>query len=708
MLSSYKNLGSFTLSLLTCAVLLGCHTEKDSYKGPVQGTTKIAKNVESAKTDANQKQHNSAKINSTHFGEDQRFASQVIDVTKNQRYKSSPAYEYNFGELVVNGKPDYANLGQPEQTDASAVNIVQINGWLRYPRITAKDENKKFPIIVLLHGQHDPRDSSYKGYDYLATNLAEQGYVVLSINANEINNLRIPSIIKRSNGLFNGGDSGDQSSQSRAQLVLGTLDKLAQLDEFGGAGALTELKGKLDFNRIGLMGHSRGGQGVNLAIKFNTTRFGNDITILKKAILAYPKQFAKFPELEQLAKLEQNDKLLEFIQSKNINFAKTTDSVKPYNFKAAMTIGATDFEQIKGISNVPTAALLPSCDGDVDDLQASMSFDNNRFSSQYDSAPKYQIVVRGANHNFYNTVWHDDDYPLSENDVPNTSYCSAARTQSIRQTEDEQRNMGRFLINSFLRFYVGDEQQFKAYWNGVGQLPRSSCANGDDSCDERALLTLQKTDSKLIQRFESSNASTVNLLGGLNHFAGFNLNGIITCKSFLGFKDANRASKCSSSTVPFYSKTEDLTKKGGLVSFADQLHLSWSQTNASYQLDLAQLTTQGYDSLTFRVALPIDVGQEIYVELTDLEGKTARVTASDFTDALYTIPRKKQNGLPLKTLAEDEQYQGKTAEALNMVSIPLKAFKGIKTDYLKQLKFIYPKEKGGIVMNDIQLQKLRS
>ena len=144
MLSSYKNLGSFTLSLLTCAVLLGCHTEKDSYKGPVQGTTKIAKNVESAKTDANQKQHNSAKINSTHFGEDQRFASQVIDVTKNQRYKSSPAYEYNFGELVVNGKPDYANLGQPEQTDASAVNIVQINGWLRYPRITAKDENKKF------------------------------------------------------------------------------------------------------------------------------------------------------------------------------------------------------------------------------------------------------------------------------------------------------------------------------------------------------------------------------------------------------------------------------------------------------------------------------------------------------------------------------------------------------------------------------------
>ena len=94
--------------------------------------------------------------------------------------------------------------------------------------------------------------------------------------------------------------------------------------------------------------------------------------------------------------------------------------------------------------------------------------------------------------------------------------------------------------------------------------------------------------------------------------------------------------------------------------------------------------------------------------MTDLEGKTARVTASDFSDALYTIPRKKQNGMPLKIQAEDEQYQGKTAEALNMISIPLKAFKGIKTEYLKELKFIYPKEKGGIAMNDIQLQKLRS
>ena len=230
---------------------------------------------------------------------------------------------------------------------------------------------------------------------------------------------------------------------------------------------------------------------------FNTAHFGNDITILKQAILANPTHFSKYPELIELANLKKEDAFITLLHEKNINFAKTTDSVQPYNFKAAVTLGSTDYEEIKRITNVPTATLLPSCDGDIEDLHAAMTFDNNRFLLQH-------------------------------------------------------------------------------------------------------------------------------------------------------------------------------------------------------------------DSLTFRVALPLDIGQEIYVELTDLEGKTARVTASDFTDALFIIPRKKQNGIPLQVLPEDEKYSATTSEALNMVSIPLKAFKGINTDYLKTLKFIFPKEKGRIAMNDIQLQKLRS
>ena len=454
MLSSYKNLGSFTLSLLTCAVLLGCHTEKDSYKGPVQGTTKIAK-TENISIASELKKVEVTKVSNSIspetspslFGEAQRFESQAPDVTESPQYESSPAYGYYFGELVVNGKPQFRSQGQPEQSDASAVNIISMQGWVRHPKITAKNENKKFPIVVLLHGMHSWNDPSYRGYDYLATNLAEQGYVVISLDANQINALH----------------QGEPSSQARAQLILGTIDKLAQIDEFGGAGDLTALKGKLDFNRIGLMGHSRGGQAVNLAIKFNTTRFGNDISILKKAILAYPKQFALFPNLEAAAKLETDETLLSVISDNNINFAKTTDSTRPYNFKAAITIGPTDFEQIKGIANIPTATLLPSCDGDVSDLQGAFSYDNNRFSLQHDNAPKYQVVIRGANHNFYNMVWTTDDFNVAESERDKATYCSSFRPNTIRQAEADQHKMGQFLINSFFRLYVGDEQQFKAY-----------------------------------------------------------------------------------------------------------------------------------------------------------------------------------------------------------------------------------------------------
>lgn len=669
--------------------LVGCGSNNDNYSGPVQGTAVIVP----SKTESTPPIESNNVLKSEEkniFGDDKRFSEQASGVIENAKYISSPATEYNFGNLIVNGKDDIWSLGQPEQTNTSVVRIVSLKGWIRYPQININN-NKKFPIIIFLHGQHQTSDPSYRGYDYLAKNLAEQGYVVLSLDANDIN-----------------GTGGDRSSQSRGQLILGTLDKLQQLDQFGGAGLLTELKGKLDFNSIGLMGHSRGGQGIYLAIKQNTTRFGNDLSIFKKALTTNSNQFTKFPELIEAAKAGDDNKLLNLMIAKNINFAKTTDSTKPYNFKAAFALAPTDFEKIKGITNVPTATLLPTCDGDVSDLQGVNNYDNNRFSLQYDTAPKFQIVVRGANHNFFNTTWLSDDYFLNDKAYQDSSYCNPSRPETVRLTPVDQRSMGQFVINSFMRYFVGGETQFKSYWNAVGQLPQSACPKGDATCDERTILTIQNNGSKLIQRFEDDNALTTNALGGLNKFIGFIQNGIISCKSYLGQKDTSKETKCSSSDIPQYYKSEADAYSGGLVSSPDQLQLSWDKADSSYNLPLNNMSTHGYDSLTFRVAVPVDIGQDILVKLTDSNGKTATVIASDFSDALYTIPRKKTQGIPLISASGDELYKGKTAEALNMISIPLKAFHNIDSSYLKELTFTFPKSSGVIVMNDIQLQKLRN
>ncbi|MDR2249574.1 hypothetical protein [Acinetobacter sp.] len=688
----YKAITLLSLSI-SAFMLIGCNSKnKDNYTGPVQGEAVPIVSKGDEKTEKKEDVSiNETVTTSGIFGADKRFSELSTGVTESAKYIASPATEYQFGSLVVNGKSDFYNAGQPTNNNVQDVRVVPLHGWIRYPQMNIKEPTKKFPIIVFLHGQHNAIDPSYKGYDYLAKNLAEQGYVVLSIDANDIN-----------------GTGGDPSSQSRGQLVLGTLDKLMQLDSYGGPGVLNELRGKLDFDRLGIMGHSRGGQGINSAIKFNTQRFGNDIELFTKALIENPNQFSRYPELVAAAK-EDKQKLQDLMIARNISFSKTSDSVKPYNFRAAFALAPTDFVNYKGLINVPFATLLPSCDGDVSDLQGTFAFDNNRFSMKYDMAPKYQILVRGANHNFFNTIWVDDDFIDLNDDFTvnydNDDYCNSGRSESARLNAIDQRSTGQFLINSFMRYYVGDENQFKSYWNATAQLPKSACPKGDDTCDERVILTVQKNGSQVIQRYENYNALTVNLLGGLNEYNGFLNDSVIACRSYLGFKDTIQG-KCSNNIAPLFTPGD--TYKGGLVSFPDQLHLSWGKVNATYVLNLNKLPTQGFDSLTFRVALPKEIGQEIYVKLTDINGKVAQVAASDFSDALYSIPRKKKDGIPFTILAEDQKYDSKVVAALNMINIPLKAFKGIDVQYLNKLEFIFPKEKGTVVLNDIQLQSLRN
>lgn len=708
-----KSLGLAVLA----ATLVACGTGSGGgYEGPVKGSAipqaepKSSNQTPSPErkpiTEQKTTGTETVALNPVAVAEDARFVEVSAGVLNPAKYITSQAIKYDFGKLVINGKQDPSSPGQSPQNDPASVYVVPFEGWIRYPQANITQPQQKYPVIVFIHGQHETTDPSYQGYDYLAKNLAENGYVVVSIDANKINEI------------------GDASSQSRAQLVLGTLDKLKQLDESGGPGSLTQLRSKLDFNSIGIVGHSRGGQAINLAVKFNSMRYGNDLALLKSALKAAPANFKDFPEL--LAASADDVKLTEQLALKNISFAKTTNSALPYNFKAALSLAPTDFDDIKGLSNVPYATLLPTCDGDVSTLHGSKNYDYSRFSTQYDTAPKYQIVVRGANHNFYNTTWLEDDYspggvfePIRykrpEKGYINKDFCNLSREETARQNAVDQRRTGQFLINSFLRYFVGDEQQFKAYWNAVGQLPESACSKGDVVCDSRVILSVQKHGAKLIQRFEDDNALTLNLLGGFNQFSGFDQDkGAIACKAHMGLQDPQtRADKCTNTADPLYLRKglvpqmEADSYSGALLSFSDQLHLFWSQANPSYGLNLNKMPTAGYDSLTFRVALPQDVGQEIIIELTDLQGKKSRVLASDFSDALYTVPRNKVKGMPMVVAAEDQPYAGKTAELLNMISIPLKAFKGIDTQYIDKLEFIFPKDQGAIALNDIQLQKLR-
>ncbi|UGY09002.1 alpha/beta hydrolase family protein [Phyllobacterium pellucidum] len=639
-----------------------------------------------------------------------RFTEIAPETAGGAEFEASPVLEYDLGNLVASTAGWDAAFGGYKTATPSddEVFITPVMGQIRYPMLlnsTATAE--RFPLIVFLHGNHWNDTPSYKGYDYMAEELAAHGYVVVSIDTNGLNS-----------GSSIGGDG---SSQSRAQLVLGTIDRLRQIDASGQIdaqgtpGPLDLLKNKLDFDRIGLMGHSRGGQGVSYAVKFNQTRLGlteKDLRIqlttdayvfekhYKSLVNAVIPATAAIPATQRIpavdaapAKIDEK-KFAAAIKEYNLFYAAGRESIKPYDFKAAFLLAPSDYDGNFGVNNVPLAVLLPSCDGDLANLQGAVTYDHNRFGPASDVAPRYQIMVKGANHNYFNTEWTDDDFVYSE------QYCGAERQDSIRLNASDQRRSGNFLISSFMRYHVGGEQKFATYWNAAARLPNTACPSTDGPCDEWVALSVQKgaDKRKLIQRFERSDSMERNELGGSFSLSGFDASAF--CPMGLG---GDGITTC----VPARLKGFEYTgwKGLGLLSIADNLELAWTKPDATIVTDLKGLSAKSYDTLTFRIAVVKTTGQEVDVTLTDKSGKTATVAASTFSDALYNAPRKMENGLPMTDDPRDAPFAFVEMKSLlNMVAIPLKAFGGIDLANLKELKLSFPRESGKVAVTDIELQ----
>lgn len=270
----------------------------------------------------------------------------------------------------------------PASADATVASGVTTELWARVYR---PDAAGPFPLLVFLHGNHatcgrfdaglgiriDDRSDyttsgtcpggyvvapSHLGYEYLATALARQGYVVVSINANRGINAAA-------------GVSGDSGlNLRRGRLVLRHLQELAKWNTGTASPPASlgfALQGVLDFSHVGLMGHSRGGEGMRAAV--DQFREGGS---------PWPAR------------------------------------IGPITFEALFEIGPVDGQTSRVLNAVGLAwnVLLPGCDGDVSDLQGVKPFDRMlRITNEATSLPKSSFEVYGANHNFYNTEWQQSD-----------------------------------------------------------------------------------------------------------------------------------------------------------------------------------------------------------------------------------------------------------------------------------------------------------
>ncbi len=128
-----------------------------------------------------------------------------------------------------------------------------VNGRVWYP-----DGPGPFPLVLIVHGNHNMRQYSDPGYAYLGELLASRGYIVASVDENFLNgNLRT-------------------ENDARGWMLLQHLVAWRRFN----ADATSPLFGKVDLARIALMGHSRGGEAIAVAAAFNRlARYPDDARV---------------------------------------------------------------------------------------------------------------------------------------------------------------------------------------------------------------------------------------------------------------------------------------------------------------------------------------------------------------------------------------------------------------------------------------------
>lgn len=252
------------------------------------------------------------------------------------------------------GATGYDLRGQAVPTVPFATTLY---GVVRYPVDLAAGP---YPLVVEIHGNHGncrpvPFDSddvcstnsdhecpfdgftttpNAEGMLFQAETLAARGYVAVTVSANALN-CRADYILER------------------GRLVIEHIRRWHEWTTTGAPPFGTDFVGAVDTTRVGLVGHSRGGE----------------------AVAHVPAQLASAP-------------------------------IGGVAIGSVFSIAPTDYHR-PNPRGVPYAVLAPACDGDVITLDGINIYD--RALDAADPSPRSQVFVVGANHNFFSTEWRYDD-----------------------------------------------------------------------------------------------------------------------------------------------------------------------------------------------------------------------------------------------------------------------------------------------------------
>ena len=270
-------------------------------------------------------------------------------------------------------------------------------------RVWLPEGEGPFPIVLIVHGNHEMSDYSDVGYDYLGELFASRGTITVSVDENFLNSGLADLIAGPEGGL-------EEESDARAWLL---LQHLAQWRQWT-ADPEHPMFGKADLDRVVLIGHSRGGEAVSEAAVFNRlSRYPDD------GSLAFDFQFG----------------------IRGVIAIAPVDS--QYNPRERETTPR----------DLSYLVIHGSHDSDVNAFVGSALFSRLEFVD-CDSCFKAAFYLLGANHGQFNTSWGQYDSMAPWANQLNVSPLMDG---------DAQRQVAKAVFSAFLEVLLHENPEYQAF-----------------------------------------------------------------------------------------------------------------------------------------------------------------------------------------------------------------------------------------------------
>ncbi len=509
-------------------------------------------------------------------------------------------------------------------------------------RVWYPDGDGKFPLVLVVHGNHQMEEFSDPGYGYLGELLATHGYILVSVDENFLNSSLSDLIGAPEIGL-------KEENDARGWLLLEHLKLWRGWNDRAG----TPFHGRVDMGNIALIGHSRGGEAVAIAAVFNRLPY--------------------YPDNGQVGF--------------DYNFA----------IRSVIAIAPVDGQyKPAGISsrpqNVNYFVLHGSMDGDMRSFHGSRVFERVRFTGD-EYRFKATLYIHGANHGQFNTVWGRSD--------AGGPYSRLLNLKSIMPAQD-QRKIARVFMSAFLDATLLGRKEyiplFRDYRAGRAWLPECIYLQEFEDSSYQFVSTYEEDIDLTTTTIHGGKLTATNLSDWKEKEISIKWGTLDTRAVYLGWNPAEFPGEASYSI--------DLPEQGlatdadsvlvfALADAKDKPGQRDKEDSVSGKKKDEKKAGKKEEEDSKKPRPPID----LTIEMTDIAGAKARLPLSHYAFLQPQI----ESQTAKADFIDDSQ---KSEIVFKSFEFPLTSFievnRNLDPNHLKRIRFVFDRtEKGVVILDDL-------